>query len=95
MHDNPQAPSDRAFALDDHAVIEFAGADAVAFAQAQFMSDLTAIAAGQWQWSGWLTPKGRVIALFALLRPAPGRLRLWLPDHPADVDSLGHYLKRI
>lgn len=92
MHDNPQAPSDRAFALDDHAVIEFAGADAVAFAQAQFMSDLTAIAAGQWQWSGWLTPKGRVVALFMLLRLADDRLWLVLPD--ADAGTFAAALSR-
>jgi folate-binding protein YgfZ len=36
-----------------------------------------------WQWTGWLNPKGRVIALGALLRFAPDRFWLLLPDHPA------------
>ena len=32
------------------------------------MSDVASLPVGHWHWSGWLTPKGRVIALFALLR---------------------------
>lgn len=85
MHDNPQAPSDRAFALADHAVIALSGPDAVAFAQAQFMSDVTQIGAGQWQWSGWLTPKGRVVAVFMLLRLSDDLVWLVLPDAGADA----------
>ena len=37
------------------------------------------------QWNAWLTPKGRVIAVFALARPAEDRVWLVLPDHPADL----------
>ena len=44
------------------------------------MSDVTGLADGHWQWSGWLTPKGRVIALFALLRFDAQTLWLLLPD---------------
>lgn len=76
MHDN-SAPD---FALPDHHVISLAGRDAVAFAQAQFMNDVNAITAGQWQWNGWLTPKGRVIALFALVRIDEETVWLLLPD---------------
>lgn len=68
------------FALPDHAVISLHGRDAMAFAQAQFMNDLTALADRHWQWSGWLTPKGRVIALFAVLRLDAETLWLVLPD---------------
>ncbi|WP_238382769.1 YgfZ/GcvT domain-containing protein [Cognatilysobacter segetis] len=32
------------------------------------MNDVAALADGHWQWNGWLDPKGRVQALFALLR---------------------------
>ncbi|MBS7455829.1 YgfZ/GcvT domain-containing protein [Coralloluteibacterium stylophorae] len=64
-------------------VLEIAGPDAVAFAQAQFTNDAAALADGHWQWSGWLTPKGRVIALFALLKLDPERVWLLLPDAPA------------
>ncbi|MEO6155693.1 MAG: folate-binding protein, partial [Thermomonas sp.] len=56
------------------------GPDALAFAQAQFMNDVSALGDGQWQWNGWLTPKGRVIALFALLRLDARTLWLLLPD---------------
>ena len=68
------------FALPDHAVLALEGADAVTFAQSQFMNDVAALADGKWQWNGWLTPKGRVIALFALLRIDAQTLWLLLPD---------------
>ena len=64
MHDHPQALPGRAFARPDHRVIALSGRDASAFAQAQLMNDLKLLAPGRWQWNGWLTPKGRVIALF-------------------------------
>lgn len=82
MHDNSAAN----FALSDHRVISLIGRDAVAFAQAQFMNDVDAIATGQWQWNGWLTPKGRVVALFALLRIDDETVWLLLPDaDPATI----------
>ena len=68
------------FALPDHTVLALQGADAVTFAQSQFMNDVASLADGQWQWNGWLTPKGRVIALFALLRIDAQTLWLLLPD---------------
>ncbi len=68
------------------------GRDALKFAQAQFTTDLEALADGQWHWSGWLTPKGRIIALFALLRLGPERLWLVLPD--ADPAALAEQLQR-
>ncbi|NUO76263.1 MAG: folate-binding protein YgfZ [Lysobacter sp.] len=92
MHDNPQPAYGQAFALPGHRVIELSGRDAAAFAQAQFMNDVNALAPGQWQWSGWLTPKGRVIALLALLRLADERLWLLLPD--ADADAFAAALRR-
>lgn len=73
------------FALPDHHVATLRGRDAAAFAQAQFMSDVGALADGHWQWSGWLTPKGRVVALFALLKIDADTLHLILHDtDPAD-----------
>lgn len=92
MHDNPQPSSGQAFALPGHRVIELSGRDAAAFTQAQFMNDVNALAPGQWQWSGWLTPKGRLIALMALLRLADERIWLLLPD--ADPESVATALKR-
>ncbi|MEO5962989.1 MAG: folate-binding protein [Thermomonas sp.] len=52
------------------------------------MNDVAALADGQWQWNGWLTPKGRVIALFALLRLDAQTLWLLLPDFAATEFSL-------
>jgi hypothetical protein len=92
MHDNPQAFPGRNFALADHRVIALSGRDASVFAQAQFMNDLTLLAPGRWQWSGWLTPKGRVIALFALLKFDDEALWLLLPD--ADPVTLAAALQR-
>ncbi len=80
------------FALPDHAVVALEGPDAAAFAHAQFANDVTALPAGQWQWNAWLTPKGRVIALFALLRPAADRVLLLVPDYPAA--TLAEQLRR-
>ncbi len=83
MSDNPQPMPITDFALTDHRVLTLGGRDATAFAQAQFMNEVTALAPGHWQWNGWLTPKGRVIALFALLKLDAETLWLVLPDvHP-------------
>jgi folate-binding protein YgfZ len=70
-------------ALSGYSVLEARGVDAAAFLQAQSMNDVTALTPGYWHWNGWLTPKGRVVALFALLRLAPDRFWLLLPDFPA------------
>lgn len=92
MHDNPQAASSLVFALPDHRLIALSGRDAATFAQAQFMNDIKALAPGHWQWNGWLTPKGRVIALFALLKFDEENLWLLLPD--ADPVTLAAALQR-
>lgn len=92
MHDNPQTAPDAVFALPGHRVIALRGRDAAAFAQAQFMNDVALVGPGQWQWSGWLTPKGRVVALFALLKLSDEALWLILPD--ADAAALVAALQR-
>ncbi|MFT4179469.1 MAG: folate-binding protein [Thermomonas sp.] len=83
MRDNPTHAE--SFRLPGHEVLTISGRDAVAFAQAQCMNDVAALADAQWQWNGWLTPKGRVIALFALLRLDAETLWLILPDVSADA----------
>lgn len=80
MSHNPQPASAQEFRLPGHDVLAITGRDAVAFAQAQFMNDVAVLADGEWHWNGWLTPKGRVIALFALLRRDAETLWLVLPD---------------
>lgn len=96
MPDNLPPAADAAlpapFALPGHGVLELAGPDASAFAQAQCMNDVSALGERQWQWNGWLTPKGRLVALFALLRLDGARLWLVSPDYPAA--ALGERLRR-
>jgi len=71
------------FPLPGWQVVEAAGADAAAFLQAQTMNDVRALEPGRWQWNGWLNPKGRLIALFALAMLDAQRFWLVLPDAPA------------
>ena len=59
-------------------LVSIEGADAIAFAQAQFSSNLASLADGQWQFSAWLDAQGRVKYLFHLLRLDGQRLRLLL-----------------
>ncbi len=80
------------FNLDGASVLALDGPDAVAFAHAQFASDVARLGVSHWQWSVWLNPKGRVIVVFALVRTAEQSLRLVLPDAGADV--LGDALRR-
>ncbi|MFC5580005.1 YgfZ/GcvT domain-containing protein [Rhodanobacter terrae] len=49
------------------------GPDAMAFAHAQFSSNVSSLATGRWQFSAWLDPQGRVRALFHLARLADDR----------------------
>ncbi|MFC6841559.1 YgfZ/GcvT domain-containing protein [Xanthomonas theicola] len=80
MPDNLNLTSDGFSALPDLHYVGVSGADAVAFAQAQFANDVQALRNGHWQWNAWLSAKGRVLALFALLRRADDDLLLLLPD---------------
>ena len=91
MSHNPQPPSPW-FALPGHRVIALEGRDALAFLQSQCMNDVEAAPPGRWQWNGWLTPKGRVIALFALVRISAEAAWLIVPD--ADADQLAAQLQR-
>ena len=63
MHDKLQPMTGALFALPDLCVITLEGRDAAAFAQAQFINDVNDLQPDSWQWSGWLTPKGRLIVV--------------------------------
>src|SRR5690606_11231730 len=95
MQDKSQTSTQRLLELRSHRLLQLSGPDAVSFAQAQFMKDVEARAEGEWQWSGWLTPKGRLAALFALLRVDDAVLLL-LPDaDPAGfAAALGRFVFR-
>lgn len=70
--------------LRSYSLLVLEGPDAVAFIQAQSMNDVKALIDGQWHWNGLLNPKGRLIALFALVRIRADLLYLLLPDFPAE-----------
>ncbi len=78
--------------LSDHSLLSLTGRDALAFAQSQFMNDVSALGEGEWQWNGWLTPKGRVVALFQLLRIDSDTVWVVLSD--ADAETLAASLRR-
>ncbi|AWK18527.1 YgfZ/GcvT domain-containing protein [Xanthomonas oryzae] len=82
--------------LQDIQYVRLVGADAVAFAHAQFANDVQALAIGQWQWNAWLTAKGRVITIFALLREDDAHLLMLLPDgNAAEIAAqLGRFVFR-
>jgi hypothetical protein len=94
--DNLPPPPPAFAALPDHAVISLSGADATAFAHAQFANDVARLGEGQWQWNAWLTPKGRVIATFALTKRSETDLLLIVPDYQDDslVLSLRRFIFR-
>jgi tRNA-modifying protein YgfZ len=54
-------------------LLELTGADALAFAHAQFSSDVLALPPGHWQFSSWLSAQGRVRFFFMLLHDMPAR----------------------
>jgi tRNA-modifying protein YgfZ len=56
------------FLSPHHQVVEFAGADALAFLQSQLTNDVAALSVGAWQWQGYCNSKGRLHATFALVR---------------------------
>lgn len=65
-------------------VLEARGPEAGAFLQRQSMNDVALLAkAGDWQWNGLLSAKGRVQALFVLLRLDADTFWLVAPDVPA------------
>jgi len=58
--------------LDQFGLIAFAGEDAQAFLHAQLTSDVSSLAANSSQYSGYCTPKGRLLASLLLWRTEEG-----------------------
>lgn len=69
--------------LSGFSLLGVSGVEAGAFLQAQTMNDLRALDPGCWHWNGWLSPKGRLICLFALWRREEQDFVALLPDFPA------------
>ncbi len=92
MSDNLHLTFSGFSALSRSQVVALSGVDALAFAQAQFASDILALANGHWQWSAWLTAKGRVISVFQLLRVDDQNLLL--VHHDGDGEDVAAHLRR-
>lgn len=82
--------------LPDPQIVELEGDDALAFAQAQFASDIAALESGHWQWSAWLSAQGRVRGFFHLLRVTEKRFQIVLRGGSAVLlrDHLARYIMR-
>ncbi|MFL9582280.1 YgfZ/GcvT domain-containing protein [Stenotrophomonas sp. AB1(2024)] len=78
--------------LSGHALLSLRGVEAAAFAHAQFASDVTALPLRHWQWSTWLSAKGRTLAVFQLLRLDQEHVLLVLAD--GDADAIASQLQR-
>ncbi|MGH8045204.1 MAG: YgfZ/GcvT domain-containing protein [Stenotrophomonas sp.] len=78
--------------LSGHALLSLRGVEAAAFAHAQFSSDVTALPLRHWQWSAWLSAKGRTLAVFQLLRLDEEHVLLVLAD--GDADAIASQLQR-
>jgi len=86
----------KGFRLPGHAVIHVTGPDSQAFLQAQCMNDVNALIDGEWQYNGWLSPQGRVFALFYVIRIKDGHFLLILPALPPQllIDGLKRFVFR-
>jgi tRNA-modifying protein YgfZ len=68
--------------LSHNALLGVTGDDAAEFLQGQLTNDVQALQEDMAQWSGWCSPKGRLLATFLLVRRAEGFL-LMLPEEIA------------
>jgi folate-binding protein YgfZ len=69
--------------LSHNALVEATGDDAAAFLHGQLTNDVEGLVPGAAQWTGWCTPKGRLVASFLLAR-LPGRFLFMLPAEIAE-----------
>jgi folate-binding Fe-S cluster repair protein YgfZ len=71
------------YSLCKSSLLVFSGDDARTFLQAQFTSDVAGLAPDKSQYSGYCTPKGRLIASFLLWRNDSG----YVLQLPADLSA--------
>lgn len=62
------APADGRAELSGLTLLRIEGPDAAAFLQGQLTNDVDALAPGHWQWTGYCSPKGRLLAIGRLQR---------------------------
>ena len=91
----PPASPPRLVDLSHNALIAVTGDDAAAFLQGQLTNDVAALKPGEAHWTGWCSPKGRLIASLLLARKADGYLAM-LPAElaPAIAKKLSMYVLR-
>ncbi len=68
-----------AIKLDDLTSLHVTGNDATKFLHAQFTNDLANLAVNSWQYSGYCTPKGRLLAFMTIARLDENEYLLILP----------------
>ncbi len=78
-------PVSAADASGDRTVFEIGGADSTRFLHAQLTNDVESQASGSFSWGSWLTPKGRVITVVALIRLDSSRYLLIVPTALAQM----------
>lgn len=71
------------FPLQDYHCIRFIGKEAEKFTNAQFANRTTALQPMQWHWNCYLTPQGRVIALFLFVCITSEEFLLIIPKQQA------------
>ena len=81
--------------LSDNALIAVSGDDATTFLHNQLTNDVQGLAVDAAQWTGWCSPKGRLLASFVLVRRAD-RYLLLLPAEiaPAIQKRLSMFVLR-
>lgn len=91
----PESPAPVIVDLSHNALVAISGDDATPFLQGQLTNDVAALAAGQAHWTGWCSPKGRLIASLLLVKDAGGYLAM-LPAEiaPAIAKRLSMYVLR-
>ena len=91
----PPEPQPLVVDLSDNALLAITGDDAAAFLQGQLTNDVLALSPGQAQWTGWCSPKGRLLASLLLARRADGYLAM-LPAElaPAVAKRLSMFVLR-
>lgn len=65
--------------LDDLTSLQVTGSDATKFLHAQFTNDLANLPVNAWQYSGYCTPKGRLLAFMTIVRVDENEYLLILP----------------
>ena len=70
--------------LDDLTTLHVTGSDASKFLHAQFTNDLANLPVNSWQYSGYCTPKGRLLAFMTIARVGENKYLLILP---ADISE--------